>query len=245
MQVPMLSTALASEGYQLLCRNAYFGRLVMAGLSPDGLKAYLLTAISGRSAGSQNRRYVLGENGTVRTEVADGSQPVGDPALTLYETHVEKPTLGLFAASNGAQTKDCVSSNALLKHLLGEWTFEPDAPNFTPRISGRVIALEGRKRPEFEFAIHRRAQTGGLLLENALPVQLEPGFGLYVTTYEGDGKPLPAFIGGPRLTTMSANPLADLKNDLRSFPLVAGIAMKVIPLERGAPTSVEIWNNHN
>ncbi len=121
-----------------LYEHEYFGRLVMASLSSDGKTVILTTAISGRSEGSRNRVYVDDGGGLIRTEVADPNKEKGDPALTLYPAHVENRP-DIYAISNGGQTKEAAWSTVSLAENLKNYSFEPDRPNFTPRITARCI----------------------------------------------------------------------------------------------------------
>ncbi len=74
-----------------------------------------------------------------------------------------------------------------------------------------------------------------------MPVELEPGFGLFVCTYEASGDPLPSFVGGPKLIVVSDDPSYELRKGLNSLDKLAGIAVKRIPVDGGLST-VEIWN---
>jgi len=231
--------ARAKQNRRWLYEHEYFGRLIMASLSSDGKNIILTTAISGRSEGSRNRVYVDDGGGLIRTEVADPSKEKGDPALTLYPAHMEtRPDI--YAISNGGQTKDACKALISLAENLKEYSFEPDRPNFTPRITARCIRRRDEK-PTFEFDIRRRDESGLLLVENSMPVELEPGFGLFVCTYEANGDPLPPFVGGPKLIMMSDDPIPELQRNLVSMDKVAGIAVKRIPVNSG-PSTVEIWN---
>lgn len=239
MQELTFDSALAKRNLGWLYRHEYFGSLIMASLSSDGRNIILTTAISERSEDGRNRVYTDDGGGLIRTEVADFSKEKGDPALTLYPAHVENHP-DIYAISNGGQTKDACRSLRSLAENLKEYSFEPDRPNFTPRITARCIRRRDAK-PTFEFDIRRRGEGGLLLVENSMPVELEPGFGLLVCTYEADGDPLPSFVGGPKLITMSDDPIYELQSNLGSMKKVAGIAVRRIPVSDGSST-VEIWN---
>ena len=239
----MTKHQLAQANLATLLNHPYFGRLVMAGISPNGMDALVLTAISGRSEGSRNRNYKLGYGGRIYTTVADRRKQVGDPRLTLYDTQRENRGLGLFAASNGRQTGNCVASQYLyLSELLSGWGFEPDEPNFTPRISCR-FNINGINGPISEFAIHRRDATGICAFDTwiYIPEMYGPGFGYYLCTYEERGNPLPSFVGEPRIVPIGKHPLLELVQGLASWDYLAAVSLKRIPLNGSAPT-VEIWN---
>lgn len=201
----------AAKNRDWLYEHEYFGRLIMASLSSDGHTIDLTTVFSGRSEGSRNRVYLDDGNGVIRTEVADPSKEKGDPTLTLYPAHVETQP-DIFAISNGGQTKDACKSRISLAENLKDYSFEPDKPNFTPRITARCIRRRGEKHT-FEFDIRRRGESGLLLVENSIPVELIPGYGLFVCTYEANGDPLPSFVGGPKLTVANDDPVYELRGE--------------------------------
>lgn len=237
----MTRDELAQANLDTLLDHPYFGRLVLAGISPNGEEALLMTAISGRSEGSRNRIYKHDGNGRIYTEVADQGKQVGDPELTLYNTQMEDQTRRLFAASNGRQTEDCLRSSSSLCRLLSDWDFEPDEPNFTPRISCRINIGGYIGGHTLDFAIHRRLPSGHCDLEVVSFAGCEAGFGYYLCTYESNGNPLPSFVGGPRVIQIVEQPLPWLIQGLRSFEFLAVVSLKRIPLDGGIPT-VEIWN---
>jgi len=249
--IPNTMPETAEKNTRDLYNHPYFGRLVMMGVSPKEDAIFIITAISGRSAGSQNRIYSLEENtGRIYTEVADPALQVGDPELTLYDTQLEDRNARIFAASNGKQTEDCLLDGTKgLSAILSNWTFEPDSPNFTPRISGRCIIRKLSTRvlpPLFDFAIHRRNIINGNLFIDERPLQhIAPGFGMYVCTYESNGNPLPAFDGDPRLVTIGDTPEEDLLEGLRSSnDFLVSLAVKRIPI-CGDSSSSTIWNKNS
>ncbi|MBO5184145.1 MAG: inosine monophosphate cyclohydrolase, partial [Clostridia bacterium] len=130
----------------LLKPNDYAGRGIVIGTSPDGKNAVCAYFIMGRSANSRNRVFAL-ENGVLRTEPFDSSK-VQDPSLIIYNAvRKNKNTL---VATNGDQTDTVISlmnEGKSFKEALETRKFEPDAPNFTPRISG-ILYLENGFRYE-------------------------------------------------------------------------------------------------
>ncbi len=232
-------SALAKRNLEWLYRHEYFGSLIMASLSSDGQTVILTTAISGPSEGSRNCVYADKGNGLICTEVADSSKEKVDSALTLYPAHMGTEP-DIYAISNGDQTKEAVLSLSPLRQNLSRYSFKPDRLHFTPRITARCVRSR-RGIPTFEFDIRRRGEIGQLNMENSEPVILEPGFGLFVCTYEANGDPLPSFVGGPKLIVMSDDPIPELKRNLGSMEKVAGIAVKRIPVSDGS-SRVEIWN---
>ena len=121
----------------LLKSNAYAGRGIIIGTSKDGKNAVAAYFIMGRSENSRNRIFVK-ENNDVRTEPFDASK-VEDPSLIIYNAIREnKKTL---VVTNGDQTDtiyDFIKEGKCFNSALQTREFEPDAPNFTPRISGML-----------------------------------------------------------------------------------------------------------
>lgn len=176
-------------------QNPYPGRGLVVGRAADGawLQVYW---IMGRSEHSRNRRFVA-EGTTLRTEPVDAGK-VEDPSLILYEAMLEAP--GCYLVSNGDQTRtllEALSAGASFEAALATREREPDAPNYTPRISG-MLALAGGDA-ELRLSLlranaHDPARTDRFSFQYAPPAR---GLGLGLTTYEGDGSPLPSFRGEP------------------------------------------------
>jgi IMP cyclohydrolase len=182
---------------QHLKNNPYPGRGLIIGKSGNQ-NWILIYWIMGRSPNSRNRRFVY-EGGTLRTEPLDYSK-VKDPSLIIYEAMLELPNK--YIVSNGDQTKtiyDGIKKGISFPDTLAEREREPDAPNFTPRISGMlslnnnnaVISLSILKANPLDPAYTDRFYY--------LPVLPREGYGFGLTTYQGDGDPLPSFSGDPLL----------------------------------------------
>jgi hypothetical protein len=154
--------------------------------------------IMGRSEHSQNRRFVA-DGGALRTEPVDVGK-VQDPSLIIYEAMLELP--GVQLVTNGDQTRtihDALQSGGSFESALRTREREPDAPNYTPRISAMLDVRGGA--PELALSILKAnrfdpEQSDRFFYRPALPA---PGFGLMLTTYMGDGSPLPSFEGEPRV----------------------------------------------
>lgn len=175
--------------------NPYPGRGLVLGRDERGERLVQLYWIMGRSANSRNR--VLATDGKeVRTEPADPSQ-CEDPSLIIYKAMAE--LRGVFVVSNGDQTDticEALLAGGTFEQALATRTYEPDAPNYTPRISGifdlrlgvAVARLALIRRSPYSsapqhFFWHYRS--------------IPPGVGYCITTYMGDGAPLPPFEGEP------------------------------------------------
>ena len=187
-----------------IAENAYPGRGVVVGR--DGSGGWVLVYwIMGRSDNSRNRRFTT-EGGTLRTEPVDLSK-VEDPSLIIYEAMLERP--GVQIVTNGDQTRtihDALAAGGSFDGALMTREREPDAPNYTPRISG-LLDLSGDE-PAVHLAILRADRCDPAATERAFfrPSVPPAGFGYGLTTYMGDGNPLPPFVGDPVLLPLSGSP---------------------------------------
>lgn len=165
---------------ELLKSNPYPGRGIAVG------KDSVYYFIMGRSENSRNRIFTLTEDG-IRTEAHDPAK-VKDPSLIIYHP-VRRTELGLIV-TNGDQT-DTIAEMGRFRKALMTREYEPDAPNFTPRISALL-----RDDGSFELSILKRAD-GRCLREFFAFEGVEQGKGYFISTYQGDGNPLPSFAGEP------------------------------------------------
>jgi len=165
---------------ELLRNNPYPGRGIAVGRD----RVYYF--IMGRSSNSRNRIFAVTEDG-IRTEAHDPSK-MEDPSLIIYHP-VRKTDMGLIV-TNGDQTDTIAAAGDFRKALMTR-EYEPDAPNFTPRISS-VLYPDG----SFELAILKE-KDGRCLREFFCYEGCEEDRGYFISTYEGDGDPLPSFSGEP------------------------------------------------
>ena len=181
---------------EYLCTNRYPGRIIMAGVTPDGKQIHAY-AIMGRSHNSRNRIFTL-EGSSLFTAPFDTSK-VEDSSLIIYPAILE--AAGCTVVANGVQSlviKSALESGKTLENAISECSFEPDAPNYTPRIS-LVI-----KPDAFEFAINRRLEDGSC--ERCVWCYPKVVGTMHVIhTYEGDGNPLVSFCGEPRVLESEDN----------------------------------------
>ncbi len=177
-----------------LAQNPYPGRGILLGLTPDGrgMAAYF---IMGRSVNSRNRIFVLEKNG-LRTQ-AYRPELLSDPSLILYWPVRQMETD--LAVTNGDQTDDvaeALSQGQSFAQALRKRVYEPDAPNYTPRISGLLRHTE--QGFSYCLSIIKRGladqDVRRYFYEYAQP---QAGFGHLIHTYAGDGAPLPSFAGEP------------------------------------------------
>lgn len=175
----------------ILAGNPYPGRGVLAGKTPAGenMIAYF---IMGRSENSRNRLFSV-QNGTVKTEPFDASK-VRDPSLIIY-TAIRDCGKKLLV-TNGDQTdtlyKDLTAGKTAEESLTGR-TYEPDAPNYTPRIG----CVFDRETGEYELFLLKRAQTNDACERFFYRYEGARGEGKCIHTYVTDGDPLPPYYGEP------------------------------------------------
>ncbi len=178
--------------------NAYPGRGIVLGKTPDGSKAVAAYFIMGRSENSRNRVFVEEGEG-IRTQAFDPSK-MEDPSLIIYAPVrvLGKDTI----VTNGDQTDtvyDLMSEGKTFEESLRTREFEPDAPNYTPRISG-IMHVEGGS---YDYAMSILKSNNGnpeacnrYTFSYSNPVN---GEGHFIHTYMGDGNPLPSYEGEPTL----------------------------------------------
>ena len=184
--------------------NAYPGRGIVIGKSEDGKKAVTAYFIMGRSENSRNRVFVEDGKG-IRTQAFDPSK-LTDPSLIIY---APVRVLGnKTIVTNGDQTDtiyEGMDKQMTFEQSLRSREFEPDAPNYTPRISGIMHIENGT----YNYAMSILKSANGnpeacnrytFAYENCLA-----GEGRFIHTYQGDGNPLPSFEGEPKLVSISGD----------------------------------------
>ena len=188
----------------LLSNNEYPGRGIVTGVTPDGTRAFIAYFIMGRSANSRNRVFAADGDGLI-TRAFDKSK-VEDPSLIIY---APVRTVGdKTVVTNGDQTDTIAGAlkvGGTFEGALRTREFEPDAPNFTPRISALVNG-DG----SFKMSILKSADCkGGACARYTFEYPAEPGAGRFIHTYVGNGDPIPAFEGEPERVSV--------ENDLDAF----------------------------
>ncbi len=225
-----------------LRRNPYPGRGLIIGRSGDGDSWLILYWIMGRSPNSRNRRFVA-EGGALRTEPVD-PRLVADPSLIIYEAMIELP--GVYIVGNGDQTRvlaDAIRRGAGFDEALSTCEREPDAPNFTPRITGMLET--GGPRAALSLSLLRASPFDPGLTDRLTyrPSPPPAGFGYGLTTYTGDGHPLPSFSGDPLVLPLPAGAEAalDLYWDALNDSNRISLAVKEVPAA-GGPSRILIRN---
>ena len=190
MKIRSLSEELSSTSYP--------GRGIIIGRSPDRAKAAIAYFIMGRSANSRNRVFVEDGEG-IRTQAFDPSK-LEDPSLIIY---APVRVLGnKTIVTNGDQTDtiyELMDKQQTFEQALRTREFEPDAPNYTPRISGIMHIDNG----EFNYAMSiLKSNNGDPSQCNRYTFSYDncvAGEGHFIHTYMHDGNPLPSFEGEPKL----------------------------------------------
>ena len=193
--------------------NSYPGRGIIIGKSEDGTKAVAAYFIMGRSENSRNRVFVEDGEG-IRTQAFDESK-LTDPSLIIYA-----PVRALgnkLIVTNGDQTDtiyEGMDHQMTFEQSLRSREFEPDGPNYTPRISG-ILHIENGK---YNYAMSILKSNNGnpeacnrytFAYENSVA-----GEGHFIHTYKCDGNPLPSFEGEPKLVA--------IPNDIEAFTETLG-----------------------
>ena len=230
---------------QELQSNAYPGRGIVIGKTPDGTKAAIAYFIMGRSENSRNRVFVTEGEG-IRTQAFDPSK-LSDPSLIIY---APVRVLGnKTIVTNGDQTDtiyELMDKQQTFEQALRTREFEPDAPNYTPRISG-IMHIENNS---YNYAMSILKSNNGdpsscnrytFAYQNA-----KAGEGHFIHTYKCDGNPLPSFEGEPKLVQIPdnmdefANMLwANLNEDNK-----VSLFVRYIDIETGKYESKIINKNH-
>lgn len=186
----------------LLKDNEYAGRGIVIGTSPDRKNAVCAYFIMGRSENSRNRVFVK-EGETLKTEPFDVSK-VSDPSLIIY--NAVRKTENSLIVTNGDQTDtiyDLMSKGKSFKESLETREFEPDAPNFTPRISGILYFENGFN---YEMSILKSIdENGSECFRYTYSYPSVAGLGHFIHTYNCNGDPLPTFTGEPHRISIKNN----------------------------------------
>ncbi len=180
--------SLASE----LNTNSYPGRGIVVGKSANGKKAVIAYFIMGRSVNSRNRIFEPNDRGGIRTKAFDESK-MEDPSLIIYNPVLKLD--GKTIVTNGDQTDtiyDFMQEGKCYRHALNTREFEPDAPNYTPRISA-VLKPDG----DYNMSILKSNMGKPQCLRFYFEYPSDAGLGHFIHTYKCDGNPIPSYEGEP------------------------------------------------
>ena len=233
----------------LLSENSYPGRGIVIGKSMDGKSALIAYFIMGRSENSRNRIFERFEGG-MRTKAFDESK-LSDPSLIIYNPYLQIGKWDII--TNGDQTNtvyDYIIANGddgyAFEKSLHTREFEPDSPNFTPRISGMLYYAFENKTFNYKLSI-LKSNNGNpdacqryFYSYNSLD-----GIGHFIHTYKCDGNPIPSFCGEPEEIELpnTAEELADIVwNNLNEDNKVS-LFVRQVPLDGSEPTEIIINKN--
>ena len=188
---------------KILRETSYPGRGIMIGRTADGAKAVTAYFIMGRSVNSRNRIFVEDGEG-IRTEAYDPSK-MEDPSLIIYapvRVYGNKTIV-----TNGDQTDtiyEGLDKQFTFEQSLRSREFEPDAPNYTPRISGVMHVEKNRFNYAMSILKSDQGDPSSCLRYTFAYENPKAGEGRFISTYMGDGNPLPSFEGEPRALELVA-----------------------------------------
>ncbi len=183
-----------------LASNTYPGRGIVLGVLPDGKTSVAAYFIMGRSVNSRNRVFIEEHDG-IRTEAFDPSK-LSDPSLIIY--HPVREIGRSLIVTNGDQTdtiRDFMERGETLEQALRTREFEPDGPNWTPRISG-LVQPDG----SYKLSILKSADAeGSACTRHFFEYPALAGVGHFLHTYETNGDPIPTFFGEPERVAIDGN----------------------------------------
>lgn len=184
-----------------LKNNAYPGRGIVIGKTPDGKQAVTAYFIMGRSSNSRNRVFVEEGEG-IRTQAFDPSK-LEDPSLIIY---APVRVLGnKTIVTNGDQTDtiyEGMDKQLTFEQSLRSREFEPDGPNYTPRISGILHIENGGYNFAMSILKSDDGDPSSCLRYTFAYENPKAGEGRFIHTYMHDGNPLPSFEGEPKLVSI-------------------------------------------
>ena len=183
-----------------LASNTYPGRGIVLGMLPDGKTSVAAYFIMGRSVNSRNRVFMEEPDG-IRTEAFDPSK-LSDPSLIIY--HPVRQLGRSLIVTNGDQTdtiRDFMERGETLEQALRTREFEPDGPNWTPRISG-LVQSDG----SYKLSILKSADPeGSACTRHFFEYPALKGVGHFLHTYETNGDPIPTFFGEPERVALDGD----------------------------------------
>ena len=191
--------------------NRYPGRGIIVGKTADGEKAAIAYFIMGRSQNSRNRIFTQ-KNGEVFTEPFDASK-VQDPSLIIYAA--VRSFENNLIVTNGDQTDtiyDSLKAGKCFNHAMRKRSFEPDGPNWTPRISAMLTFEENDFT--YQMGILKSGDAAGSYCNRfTFAYGAEAGLGHFIHTYICDGNPIPTFCGEPERVAIPAD-IDEMTNEI-------------------------------
>ena len=228
---------------EILKHNDYPGRGIVVGKSTDGKSAVFAYFIMGRSENIRNRIFSETEDG-IRTEAYDPSK-MTDPSLIIY--HPVRAVGSRVIVTNGDQTdtvRDFLLKGDTFENALETRCFEPDEPNYTPRVSAMLDFSEGFS---YKMSILKAADQAGSFC-NRFTFSYAPvaGIGHFLHTYDGNGSPIPSFTGEPEVVSIG-NDIGDFTDMVWSRlndDNKVSLYVRYTDLESGRTKNILINKNH-
>ena len=238
-----------NEIKELLSSNSYPGRGIIIGKSADGKSAMIAYFIMGRSANSRNRVFERFEGG-MRTKAFDESK-LEDPSLIIYNPYLQCGASDI--VTNGDQTdtvynyiKENGDDGYSFEKSLHTREFEPDCPNYTPRISAMLNYAFAGNTFNYKLSILKSSDGNPEVCDRYFySYQPINGMGHFIHTYECDGNPIPSFYGEPERVILpnTAKELADVVWNSLNEDNKVSLFVRVVSLVDG--TAEEIIINKN
>ncbi len=233
---------------KLLSENSYPGRGIVVGKSADGKNAMIAYFIMGRSVNSRNRIFEKFDGG-MRTKAFDESK-LSDPSLIIYNPYLQIGSTDII--TNGDQTntiydyiKEHGEDGFAFEKSLHTREFEPDAPNFTPRISG-ILYYAHENTFHYKLSI-LKSNNGDPSACQRYFYSYNPinGLGHFIHTYKCDGNPIPSFYGEPEEVELpnTAEELAELVWTNLNEENKVSLFVRAVPLDGSEPTEIIINKN--
>jgi IMP cyclohydrolase len=229
------------DGRERLKSNSYPGRGIVLGLDARGRFAVQVYWITGRSAGSKNRVLVI-EGPDVRTQPFEEAGRTDDPNI-YYRAIAAAGDRHVVSNGNHADhIIDALAAGQSFEDAVRGFSYETDAPNFTPRIAG-LSDLSG-PRPQLYLANAVRGATVDTLHSVYSLAELRPGTGYCLHTYAADGDPLPSFTQRPYELPLPGTPedAATMVWELLAPDRRVALALKVIDLQTRRVTTLTVRN---
>ncbi len=233
----------------LLAGNTYPGRGIIVGKSKDGKNAMIAYFIMGRSENSRNRVFERYEGG-MRTKAFDESKLL-DPSLIIYNPYLACGNSDI--VTNGDQTdtvfnfvKERGDDGYAFEKSLHTREFEPDHPNYTPRISAMLNYLFNEKAFDYKLSILKSSDGNPEVCDRYFysytPIN---GLGHFIHTYECDGNPIPSFYGEPERVEMpnTVEELAQTVWENLNEENKVSLFVRVVPLNGDKPQEIIINKN--